>query len=95
MDIVSKSSKVPSRILSNEGTYRKDPNNLKREFDVLYKKSTENLFFVPPTKNLERGFKEKHMIWKSTAIPKDEQALKAPRPPKQKKTKVGKKDNIT
>ena len=38
MDIVSKSSKVPSRILSNEGTYRKDPNNLKREFDVLYKK---------------------------------------------------------
>ena len=43
---------------------RKNEADLK-EFEDIYKKSTENLFLVPPTRNTESGFKEKFNIWKS------------------------------
>lgn len=36
-----------------------------KEFEEIYKKSTENLFLIPPTRNLESGYKEKFNIWKS------------------------------
>lgn len=31
----------------------------------MYKKSTENLFYAPPIKNIENGYKDKFNIWKS------------------------------
>lgn len=43
---------------------KKDP-TVKKEFEEIYKKSTENLFIVPPAKNLENGYNVKFNIWKS------------------------------
>ena len=49
---------------SAQASGRKNEAELK-EFEDIYKKSTENLFLVPPTRNTESGFKEKFNIWKS------------------------------
>lgn len=39
--------------------------SIKKEFEEIYKKSTENLFFAPPIRNIENGYNQKFNIWKS------------------------------
>ena len=68
-----------STLNSNRGSSRKDLMENKQQFEELYKKSTENLFYVPPARNPEGGYKEKYNIWKSKTGRVD---VKSSKPPK-------------
>jgi hypothetical protein len=40
--------------------------HVKQEFEEIYKKSTENLFFAPTVRSIEgAGYNKKFNIWKS------------------------------
>lgn len=79
------------RMIHNYGTAKKDVVTIKKEFEEIYKKSTENLFYALPVKNQGTNSKDKYNMWKSQTGKVD---LHAQKPPKHGATKKYQSKNL-